>query len=788
MRKVLKIFGWIVGVVILLLVVAVIAVPLVVDTDKFKNEITDIVGTKTGRKLIIEGDLKLSLFPWLGAKISQVALANPPGYQEPLLARVKQMEIRVKPLALLKRQVEMDTVVLEGLTLHLEKNSSGKGNWEDLLQPGKKKGTKPESGESRPASQSSAIAGLAVAGLAIRNAYLSWDDEVAEQHYVVDELSLHTGKLLPGEPTEIEAAFHIADADAAFAAKVKMTGELNVDPGLQTVQLQDLKVISQTQQNTGFGMVAELHLQGAVQADLATQTVQVSDFAITANGRGKQPDIAADTRLTAQINGNFATQNYQVNNLNLTANLRGETLPGGKLDVALAADMDVDLVQQTLMIPKLRLETLGLDVAGQVTGKTLLDNPQLDGTLKSVPFNGRQLLERLGQEPLRTADPTALEKAAFATRFAASPTAVALHSLTITVDDSILTGTVAIPDFAGPAMRFDLAVDTLDIDRYLPPAAQNPKPATPGAATVTAAANSEVPLKSLRTLTADGRLRVGKLRVAKLAIRELSLPVEAQRGKMRIDPVTAKLYRGAYRGNIVLNAGGARPVITLDESLTHVQAGPLLKDLLGEERLTGTADVAVKLRTEGVDTETLIHGLNGKGRFLFVDGAVKGINIARLIREAKARFEGKQLPPEPGPLQTDFAELRGTVTLTNGMASNTDLYAKSPLLRVTGEGTANLVKEQLNYLLTATVVATTKGQGGKDLQDLEGVSIPIRIEGNFDQPQVALDLEALLKSQAEALVQKKKKDLLKKVEEGLDEKLKKQLGDQPQELLRKLFQ
>jgi AsmA protein len=173
---------------------------------------------------------------------------------------------------------------------------------------------------------------------------------------------------------------------------------------------------------------------------------------------------------------------------------------------------------------------------------------------------------------------------------------------------------------------------------------------------------------------------------------------------------------------------------------------------------------------------------------LFVDGAVKGINIARLIREAKARFEGKQLPPEPGPLQTDFAELRGTVTLTNGMASNTDLYAKSPLLRVTGEGTANLVKEQLNYLLTATVVATTKGQGGKDLQDLEGVSIPIRIEGNFDQPQVALDLEALLKSQAEALVQKKKKDLLKKVEEGLDEKLKKQLGDQPQELLRKLFQ
>ena len=760
MRKTLKIFGWIAAVIVLLLIVTVIAVPLVVDTDTFKKEITDVVAAKTGQKLTIAGDFTLSLFPWLGAKLSQVTLANPPGYQEPWLARVKEMEIRVKPLALLKRQVEMDTVVLEGLTLHLEKNRSGKGNWENLLQTGTTERTKPESGEKPPASQPSAIAGLAVAGLDIRHAYLSWNDAVAEQHYVVEELSLHTGQFMPGEPTEVEAAFRVADANATVAAKVKMTGELEVDPDLQTVQLQDLKVISEIPQNTGFDMAAELHLQAALRADLAAQTVQVSDLAITTNGRGKHSDIAADTRLTAQIKGNFATQHYQVNQLNITGALQGETLPEGNLELALAADMDVDLLQQTLIVPKLRLETLGLTVAGQMMGKTILENPQLDGTLQSDPFNGRQLLVRLGQQPLRTADPTALEKAAFTTRFSASPSTVALDALSITVDDFSLTGTFAITDFAAPAMRFDLTVDTVDIDRYLPPAAQNSTPATPGAATATVAAHGEMPLKPLRTLAVDGRLRVGKLRVARLAISELSLPLKAQQGKWRISPATAKLYRGAYRGNIVLNAMGARPIITLDESLTQVQAGPLLRDLLGEERLTGTADVAAKLRTEGLDTETLIRGLNGEGRFLFVDGAVKGINIARLIREAKARIAGKRLPPEPGPLQTDFAELRGTVILSNGLARNTDLYAKSPLLRVTGKGTADLVKEQLNYLLAATVVATTKGQGGKDLQELEGVSIPIRIKGDFGQPQVALDLEALLKAQAEALVEKKKEDLL----------------------------
>ena len=163
-----------------------------------------------------------------------------------------------------------------------------------------------------------------------------------------------------------------------------------------------------------------------------------------------------------------------------------------------------------------------------------------------------------------------------------------------------------------------------------------------------------------------------------------------------------------------------------------------------------------------------------------LDGAVKGVNIGRMIREAKARIEGEPLPPSDEPLQTDFTELSGSINFTDGVGRNDDLHAKSPLLRIRGKGTADLPREQVDYLLTTAIVGSGEGQGGKDLQDLKGLQIPIKVTGSFQKPKYQLDLETLLAAEAKRKGQKR---LDKVIEKELDEKYQ----EPAKELLRGLF-
>jgi AsmA protein len=107
--------------------------------------------------------------------------------------------------------------------------------------------------------------------------------------------------------------------------------------------------------------------------------------------------------------------------------------------------------------------------------------------------------------------------------------------------------------------------------------------------------------------------------------------------------------------------------------------------------------------------------------------------------------------------------------------SNNDLQAKSPLLRIEGEGSANLVTEQLDYTLHTTIVATAEGQGGKELENLKGLTIPIRVSGTFSDPKYRPDLASIAKARAKKELEKQQERLKSKAEEKLKDKLGKDL-------------
>jgi AsmA protein len=172
--------------------------------------------------------------------------------------------------------------------------------------------------------------------------------------------------------------------------------------------------------------------------------------------------------------------------------------------------------------------------------------------------------------------------------------------------------------------------------------------------------------------------------------------------------------------------------------------------------------------TQGNTAGALKKALNGNGGLKVTDGAVKGIDIAGSIRNAKATLgtlKGAQTQQADKSQKTDFSELTGTFTIRNGVARNNDLSIKSPLLRVGGEGDVNIGEDTLNYLVKASVVGTTKGQGGRDLDDLKGITVPVRLSGPLTSPKYTIDFGSMVTDVAK-----------QKVEERLTSEISKRLG------------
>lgn len=494
-----------------------------------------------------------------------------------------------------------------------------------------------------------------------------------------------------------------------------------------------------------------------------------------------QPQLDANVALQTELTVAPSLQQVTLAGLRFRVDGKGAALPVPELKADLATDAALDLAADTLTLNRLELKTLGLTLLGNVAGSALTKDPQFQGQLRLEPFSPRNTLAQLGIAAPETADKGVLGKLTLDTRFEATTRRAALNELKILLDDTALTGTLAVEDFARQALRFDLAVDAINLDRYLPPPSATPPP-TAGSATVGAV---ELPMELLRSLNVEGRFRIGKLIAANLHSEEVAIAVNANGGKIRVHPATARLYGGAYSGDIGLDATGKEPVFALNEKLEQVQVGPLLKDMMGDDKLLGTANLQAKLTARGNGPDAIRQTLSGTAAFAFTDGMVKGINIAHLLREARAKLKGEAAPATNEPNATDFSALGGSFTINNGVVDNRDLDARSPLLRVQGAGTADIAKETMDYRIKVAIVGTLSGQGGAALQELKGLTIPLRIHGTFSEPRFRVDLQEALTAQEKAKLEARKQELKAK-EEEIKQEQKQKLEEKKEEAKQKL--
>jgi len=328
-------------------------------------------------------------------------------------------------------------------------------------------------------------------------------------------------------------------------------------------------------------------------------------------------------------------------------------------------------------------------------------------------------------------------------------------------------------DSSPQAIRFDLSVDRLDLDRTLPPPAKagaSAAKASPGGGSpsgVVSGTRPEEPidLSALKGLNLKGGLKIDRLVASNVKMEKVNLGIQAAGGRVELEPLSASLYQGNLKGSASVNANTNR--FSMKAQLGGVAIGPLLRDALNNNLLEGRGDVALDVQTGGATVSAMKKTLSGTAKLALRDSGLKGVNLGELLRKAKS-LRGSNPPPEQGASpaeRTDFTELEASFVIKNGIAHNEDLSAKSPLLRLAGSGDIDIGANSIDYLVKASVVASSSGQGGKELGELRGVTVPVKITGPLDAPRFRADLGAAagdaVKQRAEEKLKERVQDRLK---------------------------
>ena len=660
MKKALKITGIVVGVLVLLVIVLALTLPFLINPNRFKDDIAAAVKERTGRELVIQGDIKLSIFPWLGLQIGPMELSNAQGFGGAPFAAINETDVHVHFWPLLHRSVEVGEVKLDGLTLDLELDANGRNNWQDIDEH------LTRNAAAKQASEGSGGRTLSFEGLSISDSQVRWTNAVKHQQYAVSNFTLTMGAFAPAQPVNVESAFDF-------------TG---TNPPLQ----------------------GHVDFHGSAVADLAHRL-------------------------------------YSSDTSKLELQAKGDAVPGGQVDAVLQwQHIAFNLDTGAAAFNGLDATLYGVHAKLDAQGKDVTKEASYTGTIKVDRFSPRDALKALGHDTLaNTRDSAALANASAAFSFVATPTSAALTAVDMTLDDTHLTGKAEIKDFKSEALGFDLNADKLDADRYLPP----PLAGTPDRPREAVDVDKVgIPLRTLRGLNVDGHLRMGQFTLLGAKTADLDLGVNAHGGLVRITPLSASLYGGSLDGELTVDAQDLTsdsPTVAESLKLKGVQLGSLVQDFAGSDRISGTLDLDSEARALGRTVGELRHTLNGRMSFSLKNGALTGVNMWDAV--VRAYTDKYHLgTPAPAPQRTEFADMRGSATITRGVFYYRNFTAVLPNLSLNGSGRLDLAELTVDYGLNGRVTGLPR-TGAQDLGGLKGLGFPIQVSGTLGNLSVRPELD-----------------------------------------------
>ncbi|TFW72307.1 AsmA family protein [Methylotenera oryzisoli] len=810
MKKLLKYGLYGAAGVVALLVLAVAIISATFNPNDYKPLIIKLVQEKKQRTLNIEGDIKLAFWPKIGADLGKLSISE--HNSEQTFASIQGAKVALALLPLLKKELVVDTVYIDGAQANIIKYKDGTNNFDDLL--------------SKDEEESEQIK-FDVDGVKVTNSAINYTDEGTGAKYALSKFNLTSGHIALAEPIDLATDFSATANQPALAANVKLKGTFLADPEAKHFAAKNLdasikgdvlggKDVAITlsgdvdaKPETREFLVDSLKLALAGQFDGAKVTLDLNAPALVA-----QKDEVTSKKITVSLSQEKASDNFKANLI--LADIKGspKALQSSGISGDITGTQGKRSINGKFSSPfQGNLESLIFDLpkfAGnidikdpaipngsakvsfdlslhadakqeQVHSKFLMnvDNTKLNGNVAlanfkkpNIQFNltadALDLNKLLGPSKPKKAEPASQKPADMSAlanllldgkinigqisydkyrlsglnvNVKADGQKLALSGLNVKFDESQIKGSLGISQFHKPLYTFDLDIDQLNLDKYI---IASDKPVETKANT----GDAPLDLSALKALNANGSIRIGNLRYGKTKASNVRVDLKAADGVATIAPLSANLYQGSMNGSLRVDARST-PSIAFKQDMKGIAIGPLLVDAINNDMLDGKGTLSVDVTAAGNTVGAMKKALNGTSSLQLADGAIKGIDIAGTIRNAKSKiniFKDKNSIGADQTQKTDFSELTASFNIKNGVAHNEDLAMKAPILRLAkgdSRGDVDIANETINYLAKPTIVKSLKGQGGAELDSLAGVSIPVKVTGTFSAPKYGIDFAAL---------------------------------------------
>lgn len=502
---------------------------------------------------------------------------------------------------------------------------------------------------------------------------------------------------------------------------------------------------------------------GVLQGQFTVDTSNISDLMSILD----QPE-AANTldSISVAIGINGSRTNLNISPLSLDLFLTGPRITDSPALVSLTADSVLNLESESLQASNIALTGLGTNLSGNVSVNNFAsDTPSYAGHLSLPAINLRRLMRQLDLSPPETMDTTVLQSFGLDTDFSGNTDNLQLTNLSVTLDDSGITGELTAAGLDNealpPILDFDLEITSINLDRYLSPENETPESSDIG--------NTELPIQTLRDQNIKGNINVGQLTYSNINMQNLALSINAVEGDLVMAPISANLYQGSYSGDIRLSVNGNSPVASLDIMLDDINVAPLLQDFMDASYVSGIGDVSLSLTGRGTDTATIKRNLNGAGAMELHDGVLQGVDIGSVLAQVETMIRDQR----PGSVvrgeRTPFETFSATIDVNNGIVTSNDLLIESNGFDVTGSGMlANLTDHAIAFNLLANVDESPATD--ERAYDIGGYTLPIACTGVLESPRCLPDIQAILAGAIRSAIQR-----------GLTDLLQRAIGDEAQE-------
>jgi len=313
---------------------------------------------------------------------------------------------------------------------------------------------------------------------------------------------------------------------------------------------------------------------------------------------------------------------------------------------------------------------------------------------------------------------------------------IMINGLTGSLGDGAFNGWASVDTASKPLVKLDLDFQRLDVAMARAGSGSAAQPSSQPWS------NATIDLTGLNYVDAQARISAAALNIGDARFAPAALDITLNSGVLKTQISNLGAYDGNANGDLTIDASTANPSFALRADLTSVRALPLLKGLAGFDKLDGRMQAKISVRSTGSSQHAIMAGLQGTTFVVFQDGAIKGLNVAQMIRSlTSGTLSGWQ---EGNELKTDLSQLSASFKIDKGQAVTTDLNLIGPLVRMTGVGTIALDTRQIGFRVEPKLVMTTEGQGRAN--EPVGFGIPVMIAGPWDAPKIYPDMQGILEN------------------------------------------